>query len=60
MLNCLRLFEDLVVSTFKLRARLEVENIVLRHQLSVLQRAAPRRPRLTNTAEARPGLAATF
>lgn len=48
MLNCLRLFEDLVVSTFKLRARLEVENIVLRHQPSVLQRAAPRRPRLTN------------
>jgi transposase InsO family protein len=48
MLDCLRLLRDLVVSTFKLRARLEVENIVLRHQLSVLQRAAPRRPRLTN------------
>jgi hypothetical protein len=29
MLDCLRLLRDLVVSMFKVRARLEVENIVL-------------------------------
>ena len=48
MLECLGPFRDLVVSTFKSRARLEAENLILRHQLSVYRRAAPRRPRLTN------------
>lgn len=30
------------------RARLEAENIVLRHQLNVLRRSAPKKPRFTN------------
>ena len=30
------------------RARLEAENILLRHQLNVLRRLAPKKPRLTN------------
>jgi hypothetical protein len=35
-------------SRFKSRARLEGENLVLRHQLNVLRRQAPKRARLTN------------
>ena len=35
-------------SRFKSRARLEGENLVLRHQLNVLRRKAPKRARLTN------------
>jgi len=34
-------------SLFHSRASLELENLALRHQIGVLQRAAIRRPRLT-------------
>ncbi len=37
-----------VASRFKPRARLEAEVIILRHQLNVLRRAAPKRAKLTN------------
>ncbi len=48
MRDCLKLLVDLLASRFKPRARLEAEDVVLRHQLNVLQRAASKRPKLTN------------
>ena len=48
MRDCLKLLVGLLASKFKPRARLEAENVVLRHQLNVLQRAASKRPKLTN------------
>ncbi len=48
MWDCLGLLALILASTFKPRARLEAEVIVLRHQLNVLRRAAPKRPKLTN------------
>jgi hypothetical protein len=38
-----------VLSLFMSRRRLEAEVLVLRHQLNVLRRSAPRRVRLFNT-----------
>ena len=37
-----------LASPFKSKTRLEAENVVLRHQLIVLQRKVPSRVRLTN------------
>jgi hypothetical protein len=37
----------ILVSPFKAQARLEAEILVLRHQLNILHRQAPKRPRLT-------------
>ena len=48
MWKCLRLLVDHLASKFKPRARLEAENVVLRHQLNVLRRGAPKRPSLTS------------
>jgi transposase InsO family protein len=47
MIAFLSLFLHIVISPFKTQARLEAEISVLRHQLNVLRRQVPSRPRLT-------------
>ena len=47
MIAFLILFLHVLVSPFKTRARLEAEIALLRHQLNVLRRQAPLKPRLT-------------
>jgi transposase InsO family protein len=47
MFAFLILFLHVLVSPFKTQARLEAEILVLRHQLSVLRRRVPSKPRLT-------------
>src|SRR5882762_4357115 len=47
MIAFLILFFHVLVSPFKTQARLEAEIVVLRHQLNVLRRRAPSKPRLT-------------
>src|SRR5215475_7809324 len=47
MLDFLRLFLHVLVALFRTQAQLEAEITMLRHQLNVLQRQAPTRPRLT-------------
>jgi transposase InsO family protein len=47
MIAFLSLFLHILVSPFKTQARLEAEILVLRHQLNVLRRQAPSKPRLT-------------
>jgi hypothetical protein len=47
MIAFLRLFLGILVSPFKTRARLKTEFSVLQHQLNVLRRDAPSKPRLT-------------
>src|SRR5713226_4128414 len=47
MIAVLSLFLHILVSPFKTKARLEAEISVLRHQLNVLRRQAPSKPRLT-------------
>ena len=49
MIACLRLLTRFLVSLLKSRRRLEAENVILRHQLNVLRRAAPPKLRLTST-----------
>jgi hypothetical protein len=44
MIDAVSLVLGFAASLFKSRARLEVEFLVLRHQLAVLRRRAPRRP----------------
>jgi hypothetical protein len=46
MIAFLRLFLQVVVSPFKTKARLEAEIIMLRHQLNVLRRRVPSKPKL--------------
>ena len=46
MIAFLILFVHVVVSPFKTKARLEAEIIMLRHQLNVLRRRVPPKPRL--------------
>src|SRR5665213_2370001 len=48
MTNLLKLLVCFLASLVRSRARLEAEILVLRHQLNVLRRAAPMRPRLTS------------
>lgn len=48
MWDCLTILTDLFASMFRARARLEAENIDLRHQLNVLRRSMPKKPVLTN------------
>jgi hypothetical protein len=47
MIEFLRLVGHIVVSPFKTRTRLEAEIILLRHQLNVLRRRVPVKPKLT-------------
>jgi len=47
MLDFLRLFVHVLAAPFRTQAQLEAEITMLRHQLSVLRRQAPSRPRLT-------------
>src|SRR6266851_3096696 len=47
MVALLGLFLHILISPFKTQARLEAEISVLRHQLNVLRRQAPSKPRLT-------------
>jgi hypothetical protein len=47
MIAFLSLFRHILMSPFKTQARLEAEIVLLRHQLNVLRRGAPSKPRLT-------------
>jgi transposase InsO family protein len=47
MIEFLRLVGHILVSPFKTRTRLEAEIILLRHQLNVLRRRVPVKPKLT-------------
>jgi len=47
MISFLSLFVHVLVSPFKTLARLEAEIVLLRHQLNVLRRRAPSKPKLT-------------
>jgi hypothetical protein len=47
MISFLSLFFHILVSRFKTQARLEAEIVLLRHQLNVLRRCAPSKPRRT-------------
>jgi hypothetical protein len=46
MIALLRLLLHIVVSPFKTKARLEAEIIMLRHQVNVLRRRLPSKPKL--------------
>src|SRR6266404_3660432 len=46
MMDFLKLFVHVLVSPFKTQARLEAEIILLRHQLTVLRRRVPSKPKL--------------
>src|SRR5450759_4383030 len=48
MTDLLKLILGLLASLFKSRAKLEVENLVLRQQINVLRRRAPKLPHLNN------------
>ena len=47
MIAFLILFLHVLVSPFRTRARLEAEIVLLRHQLNVLRRRIPSKPRLS-------------
>ena len=47
MIEFLRLFVHIFMSPFRTQARLEAEIVMLRHQLNVLRRRIPVKPRLT-------------
>jgi transposase InsO family protein len=47
MIAFLTLFVQLLVSPFKTQAQLEAEIVILRHQLNVLRRRVPSKPKLT-------------
>src|SRR5260370_20560399 len=47
MIDGLKLLAGFVVSLFRSTGRLEAESVMLRHQLNVLRRRMPSRPRLT-------------
>jgi hypothetical protein len=47
MIAFLSLFLHVLVSPLKTQARLEAETLVFRHQLNVLRRQVPSKPRLT-------------
>jgi hypothetical protein len=49
MKDLLKLILGVLVSLFKSRAKLEAEILVLRQQINVLRRRAPKRPQLNNT-----------
>jgi hypothetical protein len=45
-MDFLKLFVHVLVSPFRTRARLEAEIVLLRHQLNVLRRRVPSKPKL--------------
>ena len=49
MAELLKLIFGVLASLLKSRAKLEAENLVLRQQINVLRRHAPKRPHLNNT-----------
>ena len=49
MTDLFKLILGILASRFKARATLEAENLVLRQQVNVLRRRAPKRPHLNNT-----------
>jgi hypothetical protein len=49
MADVLKLILCVLASLFKSRAMLEAEILVLRQQINVLRRCAPKRPHLNNT-----------
>src|SRR5450830_1635438 len=49
MTELLKLIFGVLASLFKSRARLEAEILILRQQINVLRRRAPKRPHLNNT-----------
>ena len=49
MTDLFKLMLGILVSSFKARATLEAENLVLRRQVNVLRRRTPKRPHLNNT-----------
>jgi hypothetical protein len=49
MMDLFKLILGVLASLFKSRARLEVEILILRQQINVLRRRAPKRPHLNNT-----------
>jgi transposase InsO family protein len=49
MIAFLSLFVHVLVSPFKTQAQLEAEIVILRHQLNVLRRRVPSKPKLTAT-----------
>ena len=49
MKDLLKLILGILASLFKSRAKLEAEILVLRQQINVLRRRAPKRPHLNNT-----------
>ena len=48
MIQIIRLLHSQLAICLKPRTELHLENLVLRHQLDVLRRSAPKRLRLTN------------
>ena len=46
MIDFLKLFVHVLVSQFKTRGQLEAEIVLLRHQLNVLRRRIPSKPKL--------------
>jgi hypothetical protein len=49
MKDMFKLILGVLASRFKSRARLEAEILVLRQQINVLRRRAPKKPHLNNT-----------
>jgi hypothetical protein len=49
MTELLKLILSMLASLFKSRAKLEAEILMLRQQINVLWRRAPKRPHLNNT-----------
>ena len=47
MIEFLSLFVHILMSPFRTQARLEAEIVMLRHQLNVLRRKLPSKPRLS-------------
>jgi hypothetical protein len=49
MIDLLKLILGVLASLFRSRAKLEAEILILRQQINVLRRRAPKRPHLNNT-----------
>ena len=47
MVDFLKLLIHVLVTPFKSQARLEAEIVILRHELTLLRRRVPSRPKLT-------------